>query len=100
MSATPVHVIAKWKIQEGNKQTVLKLLKELHSETIKEKGNLFYMVHQSLADVNTLIIVEGYKNETEQKEHVNSAHFKKFAVEQIIPLLEGREVILATPLHD
>jgi quinol monooxygenase YgiN len=91
MPAVPVHVMARWKIKEGNKQTVLKLLKELHSETIKEKGNLFYMIHQSVTDANTLIIFEGYTNEITQKEHVNSAHFKKLAVEQIIPLLEERE---------
>ena len=99
MSTTPIHVFARWKVTEGNMQTVLKLLSELRSATTMENGNLFYTVHQSKADANTLLLFEGYTDEAAQKEHANSGHFKKLAIEQIIPLLQEREVMLAVPLE-
>jgi quinol monooxygenase YgiN len=99
MSTTPIHVFARWKIKEGNAPAVLKLLNDLHAKTVSEKGNLFYKIHQSRADSNTLILFEGYTDEVAQKEHINSNHFKELAVEQIIPLLEEREVTLTIPIE-
>ena len=99
MTTTPIHVFARWKIKEGNAPTVLKLLNDLRAKTISEKGNLFYMIHQSCVDANTIILFEGYADEAVQQAHTNSDHFKKLAIEQIIPLLEEREVILTTPIE-
>lgn len=96
---TPIHVFARWKVKDGYMQTVSKLLKEVGEKTIQEKGNLFYKIHQSLADANTLILFEGYADSIAQKEHMNSDHFKKLVVEQIAPLLEEREVTLTTPIE-
>ncbi|HEX6432486.1 MAG TPA: putative quinol monooxygenase [Niastella sp.] len=100
MTTTPIHVFARWKVKEGNMQTVLKLLKELRSKSANEQGNLFYQAHRSREDANTLLFFEGYTDEAAQKEHINSNYFKELAVEQIIPLLEEREVILTTPIED
>jgi quinol monooxygenase YgiN len=100
MATTPIHVFARWKVKEGNMQTVLKLLHEVRSKTAREKGNLFYWIHQSQADANTLILFEGYVDEVAQKAHVNADHYKKLVVEQIVPLLEEREVTLTTPIVD
>lgn len=100
MITTPVHVFARWKVKAGHLETVMKLLKEVRSLTILEQGNLFYKVHESRADANTLIIFEGYADEMAQKAHMESVHFKKLVIEQIVPLLEDREVILTTPVGD
>ena len=100
MVTTPVHVFARWKVKEGNLQEVLKILKVLREKTLMEKGNLFYRVHQSKADGNTLILFEGYANEPAQKAHMDSDHFKSLAVGQIVPLLEEREVFITTPIED
>lgn len=96
--STPIHVFARWKVKEGNIETVLELLKVVRSMTLQEKGNLFYKIHQSQADANTLILFEGYEDETAQKTHMNTEHFKMVVVEQIVPLLEQREVTLTTPI--
>jgi len=98
MATTPIHVFARWKVREGNLQAVLDLLSDLHAQTILEEGNLFYTVNQSRTDLNTLILYEGYRDETAQKEHVNADHYQRLAVAQIVPLLEEREVFLTTPL--
>ena len=100
MTSMPIYVFARWKVKDGNKETVLKLWKELRTKTTGEKGNLFYKVHQSRTDANTLILFEGYTDEVAQQMHLHSDHFKKLAIDQIIPLLEEREVMLATPLEE
>jgi quinol monooxygenase YgiN len=60
--STPIHVFARWKVKEGNMPVVLELLKVVKTKTRLEKGNLFYKIHQSLADTNTLILFEGYED--------------------------------------
>jgi quinol monooxygenase YgiN len=97
--STPVHVIARWKVKEGNMPVVLELLKVVHTRTRQEKGNLLYIIHQSQADANTLILFEGYEDQAAQKAHMSTEHFIKVVVEQIVPLLEEREVTLATPIN-
>ena len=98
MATTPVHVFARWKVKDGNMATVLKLLEIARSKSLKEKGNLFYMIHQSQADANTLVLFEGYVDAAAQQAHMNASHFKMVIVDQIVPLLEAREVILTTPI--
>ena len=99
METTPILVFARWKVKAGQKQAVLQLLEEVRAKTIREKGNLFYKIHQSQADANTLILFEGYADAAAQQAHVHADHFKKVVVEQIVPLLEEREVTLATPIE-
>jgi quinol monooxygenase YgiN len=95
----PVHVFATWKVKEGQLENVLELLKMVHAESIKEEGNLFYKIHQSNSDANTIVLFEGYTNEAAVAEHRNSAHFQDFVLGKIVPLLDTREILLATPLH-
>lgn len=96
----PVHVFATWKVKEGNIDEVLDILTTVQQESVKEKGNLFYKIHQGNADKNTIVLFEGYSNEEAIAEHRNSAHFQDLVVGKIIPLLEKREVILATPISE
>lgn len=95
----PIHVFATWKVNEGQIENVLQLLKTVHKESIKEAGNLFYKIHQSNSDLNTIVLFEGYRNEAAVVEHRNSKHFQDFVLGKIVPLLENREIILTTPLE-
>ena len=99
MEQKPVYVFAKWQVKEGKLDLVLQLLTEVARQSIEEKGNLFYKVHQSNSDVNTLILFEGYTNEAAVNEHRNSAYFQNLVIGNIIPNLENREVILASQLE-
>jgi len=94
----PVHVFATWKVKKGQIENVLHLLKAVHNESIKEEGNLFYKVHQSNSDVNTIVLFEGYSNEAAVAEHRNSLHFQDLVLGKIVPLLDSREIVLATVL--
>ncbi|MBO9565164.1 MAG: antibiotic biosynthesis monooxygenase [Niastella sp.] len=99
MSQKPVHVFATWKVKDGQLDTVLSLLAEVAKKSVAEEGNLIYKVHQSNTEPNTLILFEGYKDEAAVAEHRNSAHFQTLVIGKIVPLLENREVVLATQLE-
>jgi quinol monooxygenase YgiN len=98
MSQKPVHVFATWKVKEGQLDTVLNLLTEVAKKSVEEEGNLIYKVHQSNTEPNTLILFEGYKDEAAVAQHRNSEHFQTLVIGKIVPLLESREVVLATQL--
>jgi quinol monooxygenase YgiN len=94
----PVHVFATWKVKEGQIDQVLKLLRTVRDESVKESGNLFYKIHQSNVDPNTLVLFEGYTSEAALTRHRNSSHFQELVLGQIVSLLESREIVLTTPL--
>ena len=98
MSKKPVYTFAKWRVKEGQLVAVLDLLADLTAKSTAEDGNLVYKIHQSLSDANTLILLEGYKDESALAEHRNSEHFQTLVIGNIIPLLEDREVVVTTQL--
>lgn len=94
----PIHVFATWKVKEGQIENVLNVLKTVQIESVKEDGNLFYKIHQSNSDVNTIVLFEGYTNEAAITEHRNSAHFQELVLGKIVPLLDNREIVVTTPV--
>lgn len=94
----PIHVFAKWQVKEGELETVLGLLGEVAGKSEREEGNLFYQVHQSNSDANSILLFEGYAGEEALEAHRGSQHFQDLVLGKIVPLLESREVVLATPL--
>lgn len=99
MSQQPVYAFAKWQVKEGQLDVVLNLLAEVVKKSTEEKGNLFYKVHQSKAEANTLILFEAYANEAAVEAHRNSAHFQSLVIGLIVPNLQNREVILASQIE-
>jgi len=98
MSKQSIHVFAKWRVKAGHLDTVLELLPEVVRESSAEAGNLFYLVHRDHSDTNALLLFEGYRDQAALDDHRNSPHFQSIVVARIVPLLERREVSLATPL--
>ena len=78
----PVYVFATWKVKEGEMGSVLDLLKTVHAESIKEKGNLFYKIHQSNTDLNRLVLFEGYIDEDAVAQHRNPSHYQEVVVQK------------------
>src|SRR4051812_30751778 len=93
---SPVHVFATWKVKEGEIENVLNLLQIVKAESVKEEGNLFYKIHQSNSDANTILLYEGYTNESSVADHRNSIHFQDILIAKIVPLLAQREITLTT----
>lgn len=85
-------IIVRWKIKEGHVEQVLSLLPSLGQKSIQEEGNLFYTVYQKEDDPTELTLHEGYLDEVAMNAHKESEHYQTIVVDQIIPLLEIREV--------
>lgn len=98
MKQQPVYAFAKWQVKEGCLQEVLNIIKQLVKDSSNEEGNLFYKIHQSVSDTHTLILFEGYKDEAALDYHRASEHFKNLVINQIVPLLENREVVIANEI--
>lgn len=95
----PIFIFAKWQVKNGELQTVLNLLPSLIEKSKNEEGNIFYKIYQDNSDSNTLILNESYKDMASIEVHKNSNHYQEIAVKEIIPLLENREVILASEVR-
>ena len=94
----PVFTFARWRVREGRLGTLLSLLAELSAKSRAEEGNLLYEIHQSNADANTLVLYEGYRDETALDEHRKSDHYQTLVGGKILPLLEDREIVITTRL--
>ena len=93
-----IYTFAKWRVQQGRLDGVLSAVAELAACSTAEPGNLVYKVHQSNSDANTLVLFEGYQDESALDEHRNSKHYRALVVEKIIPLLQDREIVVTTQL--
>lgn len=98
MNQQPVYVFAKWQAKQGQAETVLQYLTEVAKQTALEEGNLFYKIHQSNTDANTLMLYEGYTGQPAVDAHRNAPYFQTIVLGQIVPLLENREVVVASEL--
>ena len=99
MEERPVVLFARYKVKDGHLIGLLDLLKEVTARSTEEQGNLFYYIHQSHADSNTLMLYEAYENKAAVEYHFNSQHFRDIVIGKIMPLLEDRDVILSSPLQ-
>ena len=77
----------------------MSILKELKAKSIQEKRNLFYQVHQDNSDPNTLILFEGYSDDSALTLRRNAGYYKRAVAESVSTLLTDREVILSTPME-
>lgn len=98
MTNQPVYTFAKWRVKEGQLLAVLDLLADVTAKSTAEEGNLLYKTHQSISDVNTLILFEGYKDDSALADHRNSEHYQTLVIGKIIPLLEDREIVVTMQL--
>jgi len=98
MNETTIQTFAKWQVKPEQLNVVIKLIGQIVAASTKEEGNLFYQVYQKSDDPNMLLLFEGYKDEVALQKHRDSTHFKNIVVNQIVPMLESREVILGHPL--
>jgi len=96
MKPKTITTFAKWQVIEGQLENVLSLLKEAVAKSSAEAGNLKYQVFQGNENDHTLMLFEEYTDKEALDFHRSSPHFQEVVVQKIVPLLENREVILAS----
>ena len=99
MSTENIFLFARWQVKEGLIDAVLKSLESAATASRREEGNLFYKIHQSNTDQNTIVLYEGYANPAALEYHRNSEHFKTYVLGEIVPNLEGRDVVVSSQLQ-
>lgn len=99
MKQNTITVFAQWQVKQGELENVLSLLKVAAKKSREEEGNLNYQVFQSSADNHKLMLFEEYIDEDALNFHRNAEHFQKIVVQQIVPCLENREVIISFEMN-
>ncbi|TLV03907.1 putative quinol monooxygenase [Dyadobacter luticola] len=98
MNDEPIYLFATWQAKDGQIDAVLDILRELAVKSREEEGNLFYKIHQGMADKNTIILYEGYKDEAALAAHRASEHFQSMVIGKAVSLLENRVGVPTVPL--
>lgn len=97
MSQT-IHVFEKWQVKKGQLETVLNLIMEVVRINIETQGNLYFKLHQSHTDLDTLLLFHGYADEVALAEYNKSEYIRKLVEEKITPLLENKEITVSKQL--
>ncbi|MEM8811811.1 MAG: putative quinol monooxygenase [Pseudomonadota bacterium] len=84
-------VIAKLSIKPGSVQDVLALAKPCIAETRDEPGCLFYDIHQSLTDPETLVFVEHWETREALSAHFETPHVSTWR-EARTPFVTGASI--------
>lgn len=91
-------IIVKWTIKESETSRVLALLPDLAEKTRAEPGNVSYSIYQSESSSRELILHEEYVDAAAADAHQRSEHYGRIVRNEIIPHLEGREVMVVKRL--
>ena len=86
MNTKKLRVVALFQAQKGNEKKVLDLLTQLIEPTRKEKGCVFYELHQNLNNPQDIAFIEEWESEADLNVHLESAHIKEI-IPQVLPLL-------------
>jgi quinol monooxygenase YgiN len=84
-------LIARWTAIPGNEAQVEEALRALAAAARAEPGCRFYRAARSVDEPRVFAIYEEYEDEAAFEAHAGSEHFRRYGLEQGIPLLESRE---------
>ena len=75
----------------GNEERVERTLLALAAASREEPGCRSYRPTRSVDDPRVFVIYEEYDDEAALEAHSASAHFRRYVLEEGVPLLESRE---------
>jgi quinol monooxygenase YgiN len=84
-------LIARMTAREGEQDRAAELIGRLVEASSAEPGNVHYIPHRDPEDPKVFMIYEQYRDKAAFEEHGQTAHFKSIALEELFPLMEGRE---------
>lgn len=91
-------ITATYQVEEENLPVVLELLRRVQSLSVLEKGCIYYQAHQTTEEPGEIFLYEIYENEKALNQHRLSQHFQEIVVQQIVPLLQSRNVSILKPI--
>jgi len=84
-------LIARWTAAPGNEERVERALLALAAATRNEPGCRIYRPTRNVDDPRVFVIYEEYDDEAALEAHTASDHFRRYVLDEGIPLLESRE---------
>ena len=90
--APPLVVVARWQVAGDHVDRVLGHLAVLREATLAEPGCLGYEVFRALDAPAGLLLLERYRDDAALDAHRQSAHYRAWGVDRILPLLAARQV--------
>ncbi|PWI04489.1 antibiotic biosynthesis monooxygenase [Streptomyces sp. NWU339] len=91
------YVVARYRTEEGEENTVLPLLDTMTAVSGQEPGNLAHRVHQGTEDPRTIVLYEEYFSEADFTAHRATPHFQDTVLGTVVPLSESRDVLRRAP---
>jgi quinol monooxygenase YgiN len=85
-------VIAHLNIEAGEEDAVLAALPKLIAISRTEPGNISFEGFRSVENPCQCLLVECFVSRAAFDEHLASVHYKEFALDYIVPRLEGRTI--------
>ena len=79
-----------WIAKPGNETRVREILQTLGEASRQEPGVITYTTHVDPENPREFFIYEMYHDANGLEAHQETEHFKKYVLEQAIPLLESR----------
>jgi quinol monooxygenase YgiN len=87
-----IQVVARETLAVGREEETQALYRLLAEAVMAEPGNVFFQVYRQLDNPREIILYERYTSREAYDAHRETAHFKEYVVERIIPLLEGHSM--------
>ena len=84
-------LVARWTAAPGNEERVEQVLLALAAEARGEPGCRAFRPTRSVDDPRVFLLYEEYDDEAALEAHSASEHFRRYVLEEGIPLLESRE---------
>ena len=85
-----IHILARWRAQEGKHFELMGHMKEMTAMSRAESGNKRYDVYQNAEDPHMILIDELYTSEEAVQAHRGSPHFKNIVEGKIATILASR----------
>lgn len=93
-------VIARWRCRPEDADWIAERLEELARASRAEPGCVSYAPQRQLEAAGSFAIVEQYRDRAAFQAHVESEHFRRIALGQIVPRLLERAVEHFAPLGE
>jgi quinol monooxygenase YgiN len=84
-------LVARLTAREGEQDRAAELIGQIVEASRKEPGVVHYIPHRDPEDPRVFLMYEQYRDKAAFEEHGQSEHFKAIGIEQLFPLMEGRE---------
>lgn len=98
MRPQPVVTLARYHVPDLNALPVLDLLRQAAAETRAEHGNTYFLSYREHDQPNSIVLVEGWRDQEALDRHRRTAHFQDLVLGEIVPLLHSRTVTHLAPI--